>query len=136
MGTLQAWIEHEAETGRTIGTINNGLQVVRRILNLAAASGWTSEGMTWIQSPQRSSCCPIRNGESLIPWLGRASSPFWELPSHLADMALFAVNTGCRDAEICGLRWDWEVRVPELDTSVFIVPGKKVKNGDDRLGRS
>ncbi len=48
-------------------------------------------------------------------------------------MAHFAVNTGCRDSEICGLRWDWEVRVPELATSVFIIPGRKVKNGEERL---
>ena len=48
-------------------------------------------------------------------------------------MALFAVNTGCRDAEICGLRWEWEVAVPELGTSVFIIPGSEVKNGDERL---
>ncbi len=45
----------------------------------------------------------------------------------------FAVNTGCRDAETCGLRWDWEVEVPELDTTVFIVPGDRVKNGDEQL---
>jgi len=51
----------------------------------------------------------------------------------LADMALFAVNTGCRDAEICNLRWEWKVNVPQLDTAVFIIPGEQVKNGDDRL---
>ncbi len=48
-------------------------------------------------------------------------------------MALFAVNTGCRDGEICNLQWEWEQQVPELDTSVFTVPGNVVKNGDDRL---
>jgi integrase len=48
-------------------------------------------------------------------------------------MTSFAVNTGCRDGEICKLRWDWEVEVPALDTSVFIIPGARVKNGDDRL---
>jgi integrase len=48
-------------------------------------------------------------------------------------MAMFAVNTGCRDSEICNLRWKWEVKVPEMDTSMFIVPGQYVKNGDDRL---
>ena len=58
---------------------------------------------------------------------------FQSLPDHLAQMALFAVNTGCRDQEICGLRWEWEVQVPELGTSVFIVPGLRVKNGADRL---
>ena len=48
-------------------------------------------------------------------------------------MALFAVNTGCRDQEICSLRWKWEMKVPELNTSVFIIPGTSVKNGEDRL---
>ncbi len=48
-------------------------------------------------------------------------------------MALFGVNTGCRDAEICNLRWNWEVEVPELDTSIFIIPRAGVKNGDERL---
>ena len=48
-------------------------------------------------------------------------------------MALFAVNTGCRDGEICHLRWDWEVKVPSMQTSVFIVPEEFVKNGDERL---
>ena len=48
-------------------------------------------------------------------------------------MALFAVNTGCRDSEICNLRREWEQEVPELGTSVFIIPGSEVKNGDDRL---
>jgi len=43
------------------------------------------------------------------------------------------VNTGCREQEVCQLRWDWEVEVPELSTSVFIIPGNKVKNREDRL---
>ena len=58
---------------------------------------------------------------------------FQALPVHLSRMALFKVNTGCRDQEVCGLKWEWEVAIPELDTSVFIIPGRKVKNGDDRL---
>lgn len=48
-------------------------------------------------------------------------------------MALFAVNTGCRDAEICNLRRDWYVAVPALNSGVFIIPGEYVKNGDERL---
>ena len=48
-------------------------------------------------------------------------------------MALFKVNTGCREKEVCRLRWEWEYRVPELDTTVFIIPSKYVKNKHDRL---
>ena len=61
------------------------------------------------------------------------SALFQALPDHLARMCLFKVNTGCREQEVCQLRWDWEIPVPELETSVFIVPESRVKNREDRL---
>jgi integrase len=48
-------------------------------------------------------------------------------------MALFKVNTGTREQEVTCLQWSWEVSIPELKTSVFVVPGNGVKNGEDRL---
>ena len=49
-------------------------------------------------------------------------------------MALFAVNTGCREAVVCALRWEWEVEAPEtVGGSVFIVPKGCVKNREERL---
>ena len=48
-------------------------------------------------------------------------------------MCLFKVNTGCREQEVWQLRWDWAVEVPELETSVFIIPQERVKNREDRL---
>lgn len=48
-------------------------------------------------------------------------------------MAIFAVNTGLRNSEICALRWDDEIDVPELDTSVFVIDGENIKNAEDRL---
>lgn len=46
-------------------------------------------------------------------------------------MALFTVNTGCRNREVCQLRWEWEVRTPL--GSVFIIPSEYVKNREERL---
>jgi len=31
------------------------------------------------------------------------------------------------------LKWKHEVKVPELDTSVFVIPGERIKNGEERL---
>ena len=134
MGSLQAWIDAKRRQGRAIGTINNGLQVVRRILNLAASEWMDSQGLTWLHAPAKIKLLPNhdRRGPYPLRW-DEPTRLFAELPQHLAAMAVFAVNTGCRDAETCSLRWDWEVEVPELGTSVFIVPGDKVKNGDERL---
>jgi hypothetical protein len=42
---------------------------------------------------------------------------FSELDSHLARMALLKVNTGLREHEEVSLRWSWEAKVRDLDTS-------------------
>ena len=53
---------------------------------------------------------------------------FRRLPDHLARMALFAVNTGLRDANLCGLQWSWEVPIAELKRSVFVIPASAFKS--------
>ena len=52
---------------------------------------------------------------------------FRKLPARLGRMALFAVNTGLRDSNVCGLQWTWEVPVPELGRSVFVIPPEAFK---------
>ena len=52
---------------------------------------------------------------------------FPKLPAHLACMALFAVNTGLRNSNVCGLQWGWEVPVPDIGRSVFVIPAEAVK---------
>jgi integrase len=52
------------------------------------------------------------------------------LPDYLHKMALFKVNTGLRAQGVCWLRWDWEFEIPELNTSIFITPGKPVQYAD------
>ncbi len=34
---------------------------------------------------------------------------------------------------MCGLRWEYEVPVPELNTNVFIIPRERVKNRQDKI---
>ena len=134
LGTLKPWIEHRRREGRAIGTINHGLKIVRRILNLAAAEWVDEQGLTWLPASPKIKMLPDQHKRPPYPlsWEEQARL-FCELPDYLAQMALFAVNTGCRDQEICSLKWAWEVSVPQLGTSVFIIPGAQVKNGHDRL---
>ena len=134
IGILQPWINHRRKEGAAAGTINHGLKVVRRILNLAATEWIDEYGMTWLLTAPKIKLLPDTNKRAPYPlsWTEQ-DSLLKELPGHLAQMALFGVNSGCRNSEICNLQWEWEVNVPELDTSVFIIPGRHVKNGDDRL---
>ena len=133
-GTLDPWVDFKREEGRKPATINHGLAVVRRILRLAEYEWMDEHGLTWLERAPRIRMLPNPNPRQPYPmsWTEQQAL-FSELPPHLAEMALFAVNTGCRDAEVCRLQWDWEVKVPSLDTFVFIVPGSFVKNGEERL---
>jgi hypothetical protein len=93
MGTLQTYLVTRQKEGVKNRTINYGLQVTRHILNLAA-SEWMSEN-------------DARKPYSL-DWEEQDRS-FAALPRHLQEMALFAVNTGCRDrvkyANYAGTTW-------------------------------
>lgn len=142
--SLSRFIRHKlTNDGVSNRTVNIALERVIRILNLCARK--------WRDSERR----PLLDVVPMITKLDekRASRQpyplswdeqrllFAELPDHLQRMALYKVNTGCREQEVCKLRWEWEIKVPELGSSVFLIPAgfggrherSGVKNGDDRL---
>lgn len=134
MGSLQPYITRRQQVGVKTKTINVALAVVRRVLNLASSEWMDEKGMTWLATAPKIKLFPVHDAREPYPLTQEEQSLlFKELPDHLACMALFKVNTGTREQEVCSLRWDYEVKVPELDTSVFIIPGNRVKNGDERL---
>lgn len=134
MGALRPWVEYRQRQGAAARTINHGLKVVRRIVNLAASEWVDENGLTWLEAAPKIKLLEDRNKRKPCPlkW-DQQRSLLKLLPDHLGKMALFKVNTGCRDREVCNLRWEWEIPVPELETSVFIIPAEYVKNGYDRL---
>jgi hypothetical protein len=90
--------------------------------------------MTWLETAPKIKLFPVtdaRKPHSLS--VEEQEILFGELPNHLLRMALYKVNAGSREEEVCSLKWTWERKVPELETSVFVIPGNKVKNAEDRL---
>lgn len=131
--SLSNFIKSERLKGLSPTTTKRRLEVVRRVLVLASRS-WRDEGVPWLQY-----AAPIISMPTLNP---RKPSPLsWDeerrivsrLPRLNADMLVFSSNTGTREQDVCGLRWAWEQWVPELERSVFVIPGALVKNGEDRL---
>jgi integrase len=134
MGSLQVFIAKRQRDGVKTKTLNAALAVVRRILNLAATEWIDKRGMTWLAAAPKIKLFPIKDARSPYPLTDEEQELlFQELPDHLERMALFKVNTGLREQEVCRLKWDYEVKVPELETSVFVIPGERVKNGEERL---
>ncbi len=123
-------------------TINIALQRVVRVLNLCARKWRDDEMRPWLDTVPMITMMDEKTSRKPYPMSWEEQSIlFAELPAHLQTMALFKVNTGCREQEVCKLRWDWEIAVPELGTSVFLIPANfggrhekaGVKNGDERL---
>ncbi|WP_256221995.1 tyrosine-type recombinase/integrase [Pseudomonas sp. NBRC 111127] len=124
-------------------TVNIAIERVIRVLSLACRKWRDEERRPWLDSiPLLAKLEEKRASRKPYPmsW-DEQSILFGELPEHLHKMALFKVNTGCREQEVCKLRWDWEISVPELGTSVFLIPAdfggrhenSGVKNRDERL---
>lgn len=128
-GTLAPFVEERLRDGKSHKTVNLALGVVRRILNLAASSWRDENGVTWLLQAPLITMLPLAGHQREprpISW-SEQRKLLPHLPPHLARMALFVLNTGVRDNVACSLRWDWEIKVPELGTSVFEVPMSKVK---------
>jgi integrase len=144
---LAGYIKHKLnpDKGRPVTnrTVNIALQRVIRVLNLCARKWRDDERRPWLDSVPMITLLDEKTTSRKpypLSW-EEQSILFAELPPHLQTMALFKVNTGCREQEVCKLRWEWEIAVPELETSVFLIPagfgGRSeragVKNRDERL---
>ena len=134
MGTLQGFINARIKEKVAVGTINRSLAIARRVLNLASRVWRDESGLTWLHVAPLIQLLPDVDKRDPYPlsWEEQRLL-FSELPIHLADMALFKVNTGTREQEVVNLKWEWEIQIPELKTSVFVIPKEFVKNGADRL---
>ncbi|WP_244541202.1 tyrosine-type recombinase/integrase [Azotobacter beijerinckii] len=141
---LEPFVSHKLDVdGVSNRTVNIALERVIRILNLCARKWRDDERRPWLDSvPMITKLEEKRASRKPYPlsW-DEQSLLLAELPDHLRRMVLYKVNTGCREQEVCKLRWDWEITVPELGTSVFLIPASfggrhekaGVKNRDERL---
>lgn len=132
-GTLDKFIADRKANGITAGTINRDISVIRRVLNLSARLWRDEEGRPWLDTaPMLSRAIGEKRKPRPISWIEQTRL-LNQLPGYLADMTLFALNTGMRDQEICSLKWEWEHRVTGLDAMVFVLPDEVTKNGRERI---
>ncbi|MDD5175787.1 MAG: tyrosine-type recombinase/integrase [Sterolibacterium sp.] len=111
-------------------TINRSLEVVRTVLTRAARSWRDESSRPWLDMAPPLITMEEERQRPPHPlnW-EEQDLLFRKLPPHLQKMALFDVNTGLRDENVCGLRWSWEQKVQEVGRSVFIVPAEEYKTG-------
>jgi integrase len=129
----------ETKSGRALHpvtptTVNRSLEVVRTVLMRAARAWRDASGrpLLEIAPPLITMLDENRRPPYPIDW-DEQDRLMRELPGHLQNPVLFALNTGLRDENVVGLRWDWERDVPEAGRSVFIVPAASYKTGVDHV---
>lgn len=128
-GTIQPYIDHRKSQGIKSNTVIRELSVVRRILMLASRVWRDLDNQPWLPSAPLLRMPDWKDAAKPHPLsLDEQRKFIRELPDHLAEMALFALHTGARENIIAELRWEWEVRIPEIDSSIFLVPGEFTKN--------
>lgn len=117
--TLIDRIKFDREKVSTAATTNRYLALIRAILK-RACDEWE-----WLERVPKFKL--YREAEGRV----RALTPqefqtlLEELPPHLADMAIFAVATGLRQANVKGLQWQYV----DLGRQHAWVPGNQHKNG-------
>ncbi len=132
--SVRAFIDARKRDGRKSKTVNIALAALRRVLKLATGKWRDVNGLTWLES------MPIIEN---VKW-NDARKPFTlsyddqaklfgVMPGHLRAMCLFKVNTGCREQEVCQLRWEWEYELTGSDDIVFILPEWLTKNSEERI---
>ena len=139
---LEAFLLKRGKQGLSLRTLNGAVEIINLIGNFASTQ-WRK-----------------RNGEPVLPFYNRvhkiskrqakaltikppAQHPpmsweeqvilFNEFNDRLRDLALFAVNTGLREREICHLRWEWEQFDPESGIRFFMIPREEQKNWEHRI---
>jgi integrase len=136
MGIFLPFIQQRQSDGVKTKTINLTLSTARAVLNRAASEWFDEDGKTWLQNPPKIKLLRIKDAAKAYPlsW-NEERELFSRLPVHYQRPCLYAINTGLRQELICGLKWSWEHRLPEIGRTVFLVPGdtEGVKNGEDWL---
>jgi len=138
---LERFILDEAKRGLSAGTINHALTVINTIGN-AASKRWRGAGgkpLLSVWSPvqkidskeARSLGLKAKRVVHVLTW-DEQIVLFNEFPLHLRRMADFAINTGCREKEVTGMKWGWLHIEPTTGIQYFVIPGEDHKNGQDR----
>lgn len=133
-GALEPYRAERRAAGAAPGTINKELSVLGRVLQLAARVWRHENGRTYLDAPPLLRREPERAVYLPYPlsW-DEQKRLLSELPGSMATQTLFAINTGARQEEFCGLRWDWRVKVPELGVCVFVLPAAVTKTRTERV---
>jgi len=141
---LERYVRDRIASSVSRATINYALKTFNKIGRLAIEEWRRKGGKPFIESFTRAYLIKEKEESGLVADFGlkptkepRPLFPdeqivlFNELPAHLRPVFEFGINTGCRDQELCNLRWDWLKKIDET-LWYFELPKGSTKNNQVR----
>jgi len=131
--SLDQFIRDRKAAGISAGTLNRDMAIIRRVLKLCVAMWRDEQGRPWLDTAP---LLPTIQGTKRKPRpisVAEQDRLIKGMPQYLADMTLFALHTGLRDQEICGLQWQHEARIAGTAETVFIITEERAKNDHERI---
>lgn len=128
-GAVDPYIQARKDAGMKSSTVAREIAFIRTVLTQAARVWREPNGQPWLSTAVPLFKMPNWKdaAEPHLLQIDEERKLLQALPPHLQRMFLFALNTGQRQNVICRLRWEWETRIKELGTSVFVIPGRAVE---------
>jgi integrase len=131
--SLDQFIRDRKAAGISAGTLNRDMAVIRRVLKLCAAMWRDEQGRPWLDMAPLLPAIPGPKRKPRPITVAEQDRLMKGMPQYLMDMALFALHTGLRDQEICGLQWEHERKIAGTNDTVFIVTEERAKNSHERI---
>lgn len=135
--TMKAYVMARKEKGIKKATLKRDFAVLSSMLEYLHSSCRNEFGRPCLEHAIKL-VYESKDNDASIPYpltQDEQKNLFKNLPEYLEKMCIFGVNTGVRVQGICNLKWDWEIDVPSLNASVFIIPDSKEEfSGSDRYG--
>lgn len=131
--SLDQYIRDRKAAKISAGTLNRDMAVIRRVLKLCVAMWRDEQGRPWLDNaPLLPTVQGVKRKSRPIS-VAEQDKLIKGMPQYLADMALFALHTGLRDQEICGLQWSDEASISGTSETVFIITEERAKNDHERI---
>jgi integrase len=132
--TLQPFLMQAKEKGLKSNTLNRYLAIVRHIQNKASREWKQPNGEFWLKHAPHIPALKVRDARAPYTILPQEQKLLLKhMAPHLKEMVLFALNTGLRNSEVCSLRWEWLKQEQGSEVWYFEIPGKFIKNGQNRI---
>ena len=130
---LNKFVHDQSQRDITLTTINKKLSFLNTLAKKSIKNYQLISHREWINvrmiNTEERNYFGFNRPKEKIAFEKSWRDEMWNLlPPYLADMGIFSINTGQRDAVVCNLRWEW--LASEKNYWMFRIPREEIKTSE------